>query len=200
MGLKTSSGLILVFGFNTGAFVVPMLLGGLKVNTLALVIRDQIGTVLNWSVGPALSVVLIVIAHSIIGLPFMMRNTVAALHGIDPSLQEAAKTLGASSIRAFVEVILPLIRGGMSAGMLLVFILPFNEFTWSFFLFTVVVYAEHDLLRDDSVKLVKSLCDQGKDVTEQKVSGVAHILLQRSMRVPIAYRVITDMGKYLSAS
>lgn len=90
--------------------------------------------------GVDLGIFQIVIAHSIIGLPFMMRNCVAALHGIDPSLQEAAKTLGASSVRAFVEVILPLIRGGMSSGVLLVFILSFNEFTLSYFLYTVDVF------------------------------------------------------------
>lgn len=81
----------------------------------------------------------IVIAHSIIGLPFMMRNCVAALHGIDPSLQEAAKTLGASAPRAFFEIVFPLIRGGVSSGVLLVFILSFNEFTLSYFLYTVDV-------------------------------------------------------------
>ncbi len=81
----------------------------------------------------------IVIAHSIIGLPFMMRNCVAALHGIDPALQEAAKTLGASAPRAFFEVVFPLIKGGVSSGVLLVFILSFNEFTLSYFLYTVDV-------------------------------------------------------------
>lgn len=90
--------------------------------------------------GVDLGVFQIVVAHSIIGLPFMMRNCVAALHGIDLSLQEAAKTLGASSVRAFVEVILPLIRGGMSSGVLLVFILSFNEFTLSYFLYTIDVF------------------------------------------------------------
>lgn len=59
-----AGGLVLVFGFNTGAFVVPLLLGGLKVTTLALVIRDQMGTLLNWPMGAALSVVLIVLALS----------------------------------------------------------------------------------------------------------------------------------------
>lgn len=87
-----------------------------------------------------LGVFQIVIAHSIIALPFMMRNCVAALHGIDPSLQEAAKTLGASSVRAFFEVILPLIRGGMASGVLLVFVLSFNEFTLSYFLYTIDVF------------------------------------------------------------
>ena len=82
----------------------------------------------------------IVVAHSIIGLPFMMRNCVAALHGIDPSLQEAAKTLGASNVRAFFEIVFPLMRGGISSGVLLVFILSFNEFTLSYFLYTVDVF------------------------------------------------------------
>jgi len=60
-----AAGLVLVFGFNTGAFVVPVLLGGLKVTTLAIVIRDQMGTLLNWPLGSALSVVLIVFALAV---------------------------------------------------------------------------------------------------------------------------------------
>jgi putative spermidine/putrescine transport system permease protein len=53
---------MLVFGFNTGAFVVPLLLGGQKVTTIAIVIRDQMGTLFNWPLGAALSVVLVVLA------------------------------------------------------------------------------------------------------------------------------------------
>lgn len=59
------SGTILVFGFNTGAFVVPLLLGGSRVSTIAVVIRDQMGTLLNWPLGTALSMVLIIIALSV---------------------------------------------------------------------------------------------------------------------------------------
>lgn len=82
----------------------------------------------------------IVIAHAIIGLPFMMRNCMAAMRGIDPALQEAAKTLGASSLRAFVEIVLPLAREGIVSGALLVFIISFNEFTLSYFLYTIDVF------------------------------------------------------------
>ncbi|MEZ5833474.1 MAG: ABC transporter permease [Dongiaceae bacterium] len=82
----------------------------------------------------------IVIAHAIIGLPFMMRNCMAAMRGIDPVLQEAAKTLGASSLRAFVEIVLPLAREGIVSGALLVFIISFNEFTLSYFLYTIDVF------------------------------------------------------------
>ena len=64
------SGLILVFGFNTGAFVVPLLLGGSRVSTIAVIIRDQMGTLFNWPLGAALSIVLIVIA---LGVQFANR-------------------------------------------------------------------------------------------------------------------------------
>lgn len=82
----------------------------------------------------------IVIAHAIIGLPFMMRNCMASMRGIDPVLQEAAKTLGASGARAFVEIVLPLSREGIVSGALLVFIISFNEFTLSYFLYTIDVF------------------------------------------------------------
>jgi putative spermidine/putrescine transport system permease protein len=82
----------------------------------------------------------IVIAHAIVGLPFLMRNCLASMRGIDPALEEAAKTLGAPGLRAFFEIVLPLSRGGIVSGALLVFILSFNEFTLSYFLYTVDVF------------------------------------------------------------
>jgi putative spermidine/putrescine transport system permease protein len=82
----------------------------------------------------------IVIAHAIIALPFMMRNCMAAMRGIDPALQEAAKTLGASNLRAFFEIVLPLAREGIVSGALLAFIISFNEFTLSYFLYTIDVF------------------------------------------------------------
>jgi putative spermidine/putrescine transport system permease protein len=60
-----AAGLILVFGFNVGAFVVPLLLGGVKVTTVAMLIRDQMGPLLNWPLGAALSVLLICLATGI---------------------------------------------------------------------------------------------------------------------------------------
>lgn len=92
------------------------------------------------SLGTDLGLFQIVIAHAIVGLPFMVRNCVAALQGIDPALEDAAKTLGASSRRSFIEIVIPLMSGGIASGTLLVFILSFNEFTLSYFLYTVDVF------------------------------------------------------------
>lgn len=60
-----AAGCVLVFGFNTGAFVVPLLLGGLKVTTIAVLIRNEMGPSLNWPLGAALSVVLVTLALAI---------------------------------------------------------------------------------------------------------------------------------------
>ena len=71
-----AAGAILVFGFNTGAFVVPLLLGGLKVTTIAVLIRNEMGPLLNWPLGAALSGVLVVLALGIQAL-----NRVVAWRG-----------------------------------------------------------------------------------------------------------------------
>ena len=55
-------------------------------------------------------------------LPFMVLPLYASLEGLDPSLWEAATDLGSTSIRRFFRITLPLTRGGLLAGTLLVFI------------------------------------------------------------------------------
>ncbi len=56
-------------------------------------------------------------------LPFMILNIYVSLDGIDPSLTEAATSLGCTEWQAFKEVTLPLSLPGVSAGSLLVFVL-----------------------------------------------------------------------------
>jgi putative spermidine/putrescine transport system permease protein len=59
-GLLAAS--LLVFAFNVSAFVIPFLLGGRRVSMLGVLIRDQMGPLLNWPLGAANSVVLMAIA------------------------------------------------------------------------------------------------------------------------------------------
>jgi putative spermidine/putrescine transport system permease protein len=78
----------------------------------------------------------IVFAHTIITFPFVVRNCIASLRGLNLSLEEVAATLGARPYQIFRQVTLPLIQPGVLSGMLLAFMLSFNEFTASFFLYT----------------------------------------------------------------
>lgn len=56
-------------------------------------------------------------------LPFMVLNVYVSLDGIDESLESAARSLGCTSWRAFLEVTLPLSLPGLAAGSLLCFVL-----------------------------------------------------------------------------
>ena len=60
-------------------------------------------------------------------LPFMILPIYAALEGLDRSVLEAATDLGASPFRRFFRVTLPLTRGGLLAGSILVFIPTVGE-------------------------------------------------------------------------
>ena len=61
-------------------------------------------------------------------LPFMILSLTGVLKRIDPHLVEAAQTLGASRVRTFVEVTLPLSLPGILAGSLLTFSLAISSF------------------------------------------------------------------------
>jgi putative spermidine/putrescine transport system permease protein len=82
----------------------------------------------------------IVIAHVILTIPFVIRNAMIALGRLPRSHEEAARILGASPLRVAVEIVVPAMWPGILAGMLLAFIISFNEFTVAYFLYTVDVF------------------------------------------------------------
>ena len=79
----------------------------------------------------------LVIAHVILALPFAVKNCAASLAGIGPEYEEAAFLMGATPLRAMFDVVFPLMRPGILAGMLFAFIVSFNEFTVTFFLYDI---------------------------------------------------------------
>ena len=60
-----------------------------------------------------------VIASTIVGLPLMFQAARAAIAGVDPALEQAARTLGSSELGVLWRVTLPLARRGLLAGLVL---------------------------------------------------------------------------------
>jgi putative spermidine/putrescine transport system permease protein len=73
-------------------------------------------------------------AHAVLTTPFVIRMVMASLAEFDPAVEEAAENLGASRLRTFFQVTLPLIRPGVVAGAVFAFILSFDELVVSLFL------------------------------------------------------------------
>lgn len=61
-------------------------------------------------------------------LPFMVLSLIGVIRSIDPSLEEAARSIGANRRQAFLRVVLPLSMPGMLAGSLIVFALSISSF------------------------------------------------------------------------
>ena len=76
----------------------------------------------------------LIIAHSILTTPFVIRLVMASLAEFDPAVEEAARNLGAGWWRTFLQVTLPLIRPGVLAGAVFAFIISFDELVVTLFL------------------------------------------------------------------
>lgn len=76
----------------------------------------------------------LLVAHIIVTVPYLIRTVTAVLQGSNMALEEAARSLGASQVRTFFEITLPLIRPGVIAGGIFAFIVSFDQFPVSLFL------------------------------------------------------------------
>lgn len=76
----------------------------------------------------------IVLGHTIIAVPFVVINVVAALQRMDVRLEHGARSLGASPWRAFYHVTLPIIWPGIAAGAVFAFLTSFSEIVLALFL------------------------------------------------------------------
>ncbi|WAP67616.1 ABC transporter permease [Jiella pelagia] len=75
-----------------------------------------------------------VFAHSVIAMPFVVFTVAAALTSVDPALEDAAMSCGATRFTAFRLVTLPLILPNVLSGGLFAFIISFDEPVIAFFL------------------------------------------------------------------
>ena len=79
---------------------------------------------------------IIAIAHSLWAFPLVIMVLRVSLDGLDRSIEEAARGMGASPFRVFYEIILPLIAPSVLVGALFAFIISINEFIMALFLGT----------------------------------------------------------------
>ena len=76
----------------------------------------------------------LVVAHTVLALPFVVLVMVAGLRDFDRGLEQAAEGLGASRLRTLMRVTLPLLRPSLVSAGLLAFITSFDEVVVALFL------------------------------------------------------------------
>ena len=69
----------------------------------------------------------LILAHAVLGTPFVIITVTATLSGFDKSLTRASANMGAGPVRTFFKVQMPLILPGVISGALFAFITSFDE-------------------------------------------------------------------------
>lgn len=76
----------------------------------------------------------LILAHAVLGLPFVVINVSAVLQKVDWRIEQAARSLGASPTQAFWRAVLPAIRPGIIAGWVFAFLTSFDEVVVALFI------------------------------------------------------------------
>jgi putative spermidine/putrescine transport system permease protein len=76
----------------------------------------------------------LVLAHAVLGAPLVFLSVITSLRGLDPNLDLAGASMGASRSYRFFTIILPLALPGYAAGALFAFITSFDEVVVALFL------------------------------------------------------------------
>lgn len=110
-------------------FTLPLVFPLVMLGIAFLLIAES----LRWELG----IWRLVIPHLALVMPFVLRNCISAMSTISRETEEAAISLGASPLRAGLDIIVPLMKPGILAGLIFAFIISFNEFTITFFMYTI---------------------------------------------------------------
>jgi iron(III) transport system permease protein len=101
------------------------------------------------------------LALTLFTYPYILLSVRAALHGLDPSLEEAARSMGRSPFRVFWEITLPHLRPSILAGALLVALYTLSDFgavsMLRFDSFTRAIFMQYSASFDRSVAAVLAL-------------------------------------------
>jgi putative spermidine/putrescine transport system permease protein len=107
-------------------FQSPMMLPGVSLGLATLVWLQMIGVPLSyWS---------LVIGHTAISTPYIIRTALIGFGQIDPGLLEASRSLGAGGARTFARITLPLALPAICAGAFIAFMFSFDNVPISLFL------------------------------------------------------------------
>lgn len=113
-------------GAILGLIMLPLVLPEIIVSISLLVVL--------LSLGVKLTILTVIIGHTLVCMPYATVILSTAFNALDRSLEEAAQDLGETRWNAFRLVILPLVMPGIISSLLMSFTISLDEFIIAFFL------------------------------------------------------------------
>jgi len=133
----------------------------------------------------------VVLAVTFVASPFYIRQAISSFESVDPTLTDAARTLGAGPARTFWRVGLPLAAGGLLAGWVLAFARGVGEFG------ATIVFAGN--VRGQTQTLTLTIYEQLESNFDVALSiGVLMVVL--SGGVLLSYKILSSWRRSSSTS
>ncbi len=115
-----------IMGILISPMIVPLIISA----TGMFFFYSDIGRFLEGTLGMDknfVGYIKVILAHAVLGIPFVIITVTATLVGFDQSLTRAAANMGAGPLRTFFKIQMPLILPGVISGGLFAFITSFDE-------------------------------------------------------------------------
>ncbi|WP_139976353.1 ABC transporter permease [Ochrobactrum sp. CGA5] len=106
-------------------FIAPLILPTIVIGAALLQYANALGF--------ARSFFALVVGHTVIVVPYVLRTVLASLERFDQSLEEASHDLGGTAVSTFFLITLPIIKPGLVAGALFAFIISWINVELSIF-------------------------------------------------------------------
>ncbi len=127
--LATILGTLAAIGLTRPEFPFKNLITGILISPMVVpIVIVAVGMYFSFAeIGLANTYTGLVLAHTALGVPFVIITVTATLQGFDDNLVRAAASMGANPIFTFFKVVLPLIAPGVFSGALFAFATSFDE-------------------------------------------------------------------------
>jgi len=134
--LATGLGTLAAYGLTSAEFrFKPLILGLLLSPMMVPLVITALAVYFAFArVGLIGSYAGMILAHTVLAVPFVVITVSATLQGFDRNLVRAAQSLGAPPVRAFFKVTLPLIMPGVISGAIFAFVTSFDEIVVALFI------------------------------------------------------------------
>lgn len=134
--IATALGVMASLGLTSPRLKGKAVITGLLVSPMIVpLIITAVGVYFAFSpLGLTSSLTGLILAHASLGVPFVVVTVTATLAGFNETLSRAGRSLGASPLRVFLQVKLPIIAPGVISGALFAFATSFDEIVVALFL------------------------------------------------------------------
>jgi putative spermidine/putrescine transport system permease protein len=181
--LATPAGVAAAYGLHLGRFRLGAVIYGSTLAALMVpVILIAIGLYFLYArLGMVNTVGGLILADTLLAIPFVLVTVSAGLKGYDMSQEMVARSLGASRLKAFLTVTLPQIKASVVAGAFFAFIVAFDEVVIALF-----------LSNGAGATLTKRMFSTLRDEVDPTIAAVSTLLILLTTVPPLVLQVLQD--------